>query len=428
MINKNKKLAGFSLAETIIYLAIVAILLVAVLNFHFSLSGSSAKLWAKINVSENRRFVLQTIDYLSRNAQGLLSDINGYCTTSSTLAFYFADDTYLPGTCVESGGGVKISSENNRVKLTCYPNISNNGQYNACASAAGNSYWLSSPLVSLAANGLLFTTSTATSTSGTFLNLEANLTFINIANNQTELLATSTATSTITLKNQQPDALVAWWKMNDAVDTTAVDSKNDHNADCRSPLVQQTALVNGSGYAFDFEDGDGASCNIENTTNQELNISSQFTLAAWVKPESLSVGVNDYILSKQNPGTYLGYAMWIRNNQLNCGICDSNSCIEKAETTASITAGNTYHLACIYNSGTDKMKLYVFQEGVGGLGTTTSDLTENLVNYSGNLYISADSLAAGYYFDGLIDEARLYSRALNDSEIWALQSQGAIAN
>lgn len=428
MLKQKQKFDGFSLVETIIYLAIVAILLVAVLNFHFSLSGTSAKLWAKINVSENRRFVLQTIDYLARNASGFLKDVNGDCTTSSTLAFYFDDDTYLPGTCVNSGGGVKITSENNRVKLTCYPNISNNGQYNACSASAGNSYWLSSPAVSLSGQGLFFATSTATSTAGTLMNVEANLTLINISNNQTELLATSTATSTITLKNQQPDALLAWWRFNDAVDTVAVDSKNDHDLDCRSPLVQQTALVNGSGYAFDFEDGDGASCNIDNSSHQALNISGSFTLSAWVKPESLSVGANDYIINKQNPGTYLGYAMWIRDNKLNCGVCDSSVCVEKLETTASITATNTYYLTCSYNTDTDQMKLYVFQEGIGGIGTTTSAVTENLVNYTGNLYTASDSLAGGYYFDGLIDEARLYSRALVDSEVWALQSQGATSN
>ncbi|HLD54610.1 MAG TPA: type II secretion system protein, partial [Sediminibacterium sp.] len=77
MLRPKQKTSGFSLVETIIYLAIVGILLVAVLNFHFSLSGTSAKLWAKINVSENRRFVLQTIDYLSRNSTGLLKDVNG---------------------------------------------------------------------------------------------------------------------------------------------------------------------------------------------------------------------------------------------------------------------------------------------------------------------------------------------------------------
>ena len=415
---------GFSLVETIIYLAIVGILLVAVLNFHFSLSGTSAKLWAKINVSENRRFVLQTIDYLSRNSTGLLKDVNGDCTTSSALSFYFDDDTYLPGTCVSSGGGVKITSESNRVKLTCYPNITNNGQYNACDATAGNSYWLSSPEVSLATNGLFFATSTATSTAGTFMNVEANLTLINISNNQTELLATSTATSTITLKNQQADALVAWWRLNDA-GNAATDSKNNYDAaTCRGLSSQQTALVNASVYAVDFENDSGANCAIDDATG--LNLSGQFTLSAWAKIESFAVAENDYLISKQNTGVYQGYAMWVRDNYLFCGICDNSSCVEKSEDTAPLATGSTYNFACTYNPDIDQMKLYVFQEGVGGFGTTTSAITENLVNSSATLYLAA--YGAANYFDGLIDEVRIYSRALADQEIWALQSQGATAN
>ncbi len=423
---QRQKLAGFSLVETIIYLAIVGILLVAVLNFHFSLSGTSAKLWAKINVSENRRFVLQTIDYLARNATGLLKDVNGDCTTSSTLAFYFDDDTYLPGTCVSSGGGVKITSESNRVKLTCYSNITNNGQYNACDATAGNSYWLSSPDVSLSGQGLFFATTTATSTAGTMMNIEANLTLINISNNQTELLATSTATSTITLKNQQPDALVAWWRLNDIGDA-ATDSKNNYDAStCRGLSSQQTALVNSSVYAVDFENDDGANCAIDDADG--LNVSGQFTLSAWVKPESFVAGNYDYIIAKHDPTTaHQGYAMWIRNNNLSCGICDNSSCVEKTETMAPLATTHTYHLACTYNPDTDQMKLYVFEEGIGGVGTTTSAITENLVNYDGALYLGANSEGISY-FDGVIDEVRLYSRALLDQEIWALQSQGATAN
>ncbi len=427
MSKQKQKFSGFSLVETILYLAIVGILLVAVLNFHFSLSGTSAKLWSKINVSENRRFVLQTIDYLARNAQGLLKDVNGDCTTSSTLAFYFDDDTYLPGTCVNSGGAVKITSENDRVKLTCHPDISYNGQYNACAVSAATSYWLSSPAVSLASQGLFFATSTATSTAGTFMNVESNLTLINISNNQTELLATSTATSTITLKNQQADALVAWWRLNDSANTVAIDSKNGHNASCSSPLAQQTALVNSSVYAFDFEETSSASCNVTNAGNDELNFSGQFTLSAWVKPESFA-GANDYIINKQNTTSHLGYAMWIVSGKFFCGVCDSVSCVEKTEPIASMSAGNTYHLTCSYNPDTDQMHMYVFREGVGGVSTTTSAITENLVNYTGNLFLANDSNGGGFYFDGLIDEARVYSRALSHQEVWALQSQGVTAN
>ena len=123
---KNK--AGFSFIETILYLAIVTILLTAVVDFHLTMSGTSNKVAANIEVSQNRRATLNIIDYLARNADGLLRDVDGNCFTTTTLALYFNDDTYLPGTCVQNGGGVQINTNSNRVKMTCYPNIINNGE------------------------------------------------------------------------------------------------------------------------------------------------------------------------------------------------------------------------------------------------------------------------------------------------------------
>lgn len=157
-------------------------------------------------------------------------------------------------------------------------------------------------------------------------------------------------------------------------------------------------------------------------------MAGQFTLSAWVKPESFSAGAYAYIIAKNDPVTaHQGYAMWIRNNNLSCGVCDNSSCVEKTETNTTLATAHTYHLACSYNPDTDQMKLYVFEEGIGGIGTTTSAITENLVNYDNNLVLGVNSDASSY-FDGVMDEVRLYSRALSDQEIWALQSQGATAN
>ncbi len=422
--------AGFSLIETVLYLAIVSILLVAVVDFNLTLSGTSSKLGANIKVAQNRRTTLNAIDYLVRNSDGLLKDVNGFCMSSSSLALYFDDDTYLPGTCVESGGGVFISNDSGRVKLSCAPNINYNGWYGACDETPVNSYYLSSPDISVASlGGLVFSTSTATSTFSSFLNLNTFLTFTNISNGQTELLATSTASSTVTLRNQQVDALLSWWKFDDAVGTDAVDNQNGHDAACDSPVAGVDGLVNGSIDAFDFEEASGANCLVANTGNEALNISGPFTLSAWVNAESLSGVDNNYIISKQNTTTHLGYAMWIDAGQLFCGVCDSTTCQNQSEGQyTSLGAAHTYHLACSYDPGIDQMKLYIFEEDVGGLGTTTAELTANLVNYDSDLYIAKDAVGVGDHFDGVIDELRIYNRKLSDQEIWALQSQGAIGN
>lgn len=416
---------GFSLVETVLYLAIVGILLVAVVDFNLTLSGTASKLGANIKTSQNRRSTLSAIDYLARNADGLLRDVNGYCLTSSTLALYFASDDYLPGTCVESGGGVKIYTDNNRVKLSCYPNIAYNGWYGACEATVGNSYYLSSPEINIASGGLVFATSTATSTFSSFMNISTLLTLTNIDNGQSELSAESIASSTITLRNQQLDALVAWWKFDDAVATGAIDSQNGYDADCRDTSAEATPLVRGSNFSFDFERDVNPNCY---SVDSVFNISGPFTMSTWILPESLSIdSSDDFIINKQNTASYLGYAMWVRDNRLYCGVCDGAVCMEDYEQGGRIYVGETYHVTCSYDPSIDQMKLYIFQEGIGNLGTTTIATTQNLVNYTGDFYIDNRGGSA-VSFDGLIDEMRIYNRKLSDQEIWALQSQGAVVN
>lgn len=426
LLDKKNHQSGFSLVEMVLYLAIVSILLVAVVDFNLTISGTASKLGANIKTSQNRRSTLSVIDYLVRNSDGLLKDLNGFCLSSTTLALYFNDDTYLPGTCVENGGGVKITTVNNRVQMACYPNITNNGQYGACTTDVANTYYLSSPEISIASNnGLIFSTSTATSTFSSFMNINTFLTFTNISGGQTELEAVSTASSTMTLKSAQADSLLTWWKMDDEPASTIVDSKNSYDGTCSSAPTAVDGLVLDSGGAFDFELDESDSCNLGNEDG--LNINDSFTITSWVKPESFVLA--NVLVHKHNYSSSLGYTTWLQAGKFYCRVCDSTACSGPSETNSTLVADHTYHVACTFDEGTQEIKMYVFEEGVGGIGTTTSVTTrENLVNYDTNMKIGESADVGGNYFDGIIDDVRIYNRKLSDQEIWALQSQGAVAN
>ena len=417
----NKSNAGFSLVEVILYLAIVGILLVAVINFSLILGGTTSKLTANLNVSQGRRLSLSMIDYLSRNSDGLLKDVDAHCMTSTTLALYFSDDTYLPGTCVENGGGIKITTDSGRIKMTCYPNITNNGQYEACSATAGNIYYLSSPEINVASSGLIFSTSTASSTFSSFMNVTTVLSMTNLANSQIELAATSTAT----LRNQTSDGLLAWWKMDDATPSSnMIDSISGYDGDCSTAAPDAVAgLVNGSDGAFHFEQDGSDRCDVGNEDG--LNINGSFTITAWVEPESATGA--DIITHKHNWSNKTGYTTWLQASKFYCRVCDDVGCTGPNDTYV-MTMGKTYHTACTFDRDNGVIKMYVYEEGVGGVGTTTYDtIRENLVNYNTDMMIGMSADVPGNYFDGTIDELRIYNRKLSDEEIWALQSQGASA-
>ncbi len=408
-------------------MAIVGIVISAVVDFAITMGNTTAKMSANIDASRNRRFALATTNYLIRNADGLLKDVDGDCSDFSVsppiLALYFADDNYLPGNCVENGGGVKITVVNNRLKLTCYPNITNNGQYNACAATASSTYFLTGPEVLVTNNNLDFTTSTASTTANSYNTITTHLKITMPSADQVSLRASSEATSTAVMRNEQPNGLVSWYKFDDETTTASSDSIDGNALTCDgSPAITRvSSLVTGSNYAFDFESDSSNSC-YTSSDPANFNFNNGFTLAAWIKPESLSD--NQRIVDKgDGASNYKGYEMWVNaDGTLNCRVYNGTSDQTTSSASSAIAAdGSIYHVACVYDQVAGIFQAHVYKKTVGGVSTSTSPSTVNyLVNYD-----QVFNVSSGAYFDGVIDELRVYNRALADEEIWALQSQGA---
>lgn len=426
-LKKLKSTTGFTLIEAIIYLAIVGIVISAVVDFAITMGNTTAKMSANIDASRNRRFSLSTINYLVRNADGLLKDVNGDCSNFSVnppiLALYFDNDHYLPGYCVERGGGVKITVVNNRLKMTCYPNITNNGQYNACAATASTTYFLTGPEVLVTNSNIDFTTSTASTTANSYNMVTTHLKVTLPSADQISLRASSEATSTANMRNEQPNSLISWYKFDDETTTVGADSVGTNTLACDGdPAIERVAaLVTGSSYAYDFETANSNSC-YTGSDPSNLNFNTAFTLAAWIQAETLVA--DGRIVDKGGDGVsdYKGYEMWVdTDGKLYCRVYNGTTDQTISSVASDIDVGSVYHVACVYDRVAGIFQAYVYQKTVGGISTSTSPSTVNyLVNYSQVFQVSKSS-----YFNGVIDELRVYNRALSNSEIWALQSQGA---
>ncbi len=421
---KKLKEKGFSLIEAVLYLAIVSIVLTAVVNFHLTLGGTSSKLGANIDTSRNRRTALSKIDYLIKNSDGFLKDHNGDCSNFSsspnTLALYFDDDTYLPGECVSNGGGVRITIDSNRVKIICQPNIDYNGEYNSCNTIASNTYYLTSPDIEVNNNGLNFSTSTATSTSSSFTSLTTNIITTSISGDQVQLRSTSTATSTVNLRNEQLNGLVAWYKFDDASGSSAIDSSGDNDLTCYGPTPVSGIISDG---AFDFESSDGDYC--EDGNDDSLNFDNGFSLTAWFSLESTATDTISPIINK-NDGNK-GYVLMVKDNSgtktIICAFCDDTECDESVESSA-ISYRREFHIACLFDPIHDEVKLLIKEkDGVSYSVHSSLSVPYSLVNSSTNLQIASTTYSHGTYFDGIIDDIRMYNRVLTTSEVNAIQSQ-----
>lgn len=414
--------SAFTLLEAIIYLAIVGIVISAVVDFAITMGNTSAKMNANIDASRNRRFALTTINYLIRNADGLLKDVNGDCSNFSVnppiLALYFESDNYLPGDCVERGGGVKITTVNNRLKMTCYPNITNNGQYNACATTASSTYFLTGPEVNVTNSNLGFTTSTASTTANSYNTITTHLKVTLPSADQISLKASSEATSTADMRNEQPNGLISWYKFDETNTSSAVDSVSGYNLTCGpgSP-TSVSGLVNGSTKAFQFVMSADDKCYVNNP--EKLNFNNSFTMSTWVKSLT-DTDANHDIFDKSGPSK--GYNLYNveTSGDVMFDLCNGTTCNTILTASGVLTANDVFNLVITYDKTSDSAKMFVYKKGVGGVSTSTASNLPFLVNDSTTNYPQI-----GYNFDGVIDELRLYNRALSNSEVWALQSQGA---
>ena len=162
------------------------------------------------------------------------------------------------------------------------------------------------------------------------------------------------------------------------------------------------APVAGFGSALDF-DGIGSIVRVTDTTASALDLTSNFTIEAWIKPDSVSTGVAEDIVGKSG-----AYAFKVLDTGLQ--FVNGNATLTTSSVTLSV--GTWQHVAMVFDSSLDA-SFYVngtFVETVLGSGATTSNDT--------SLDIGAAN-GTTEYFDGQIDEVRIWSDVRTAAEISA---------
>ena len=190
--------------------------------------------------------------------------------------------------------------------------------------------------------------------------------------------------------------LVAAYGFEEPAGTAAVDSSGAGNAGLFNGATRSASGRFGAAASFD-----GVNDRIDVADSSSLDLSSGMTLEAWVQPTAL--GWRTAIL-KERPGG-IAYALYAStdNNRPSAEI--------QAETRApSAIATNVWtHLASTYDGAT--LRLYV-----NGTQVSSRAVTGAITLSSGALRIGGNAVW-GEYFKGLVDEVRIYNRALTAGEI-----------
>jgi type II secretory pathway pseudopilin PulG len=209
----------------------------------------------------------------------------------------------------------------------------------------------------------------------------------------------------------QAQGLVGYWPFDEGTGTIAYDySGNGNNGTLVNFNFTATSgwTTGKVGGALSFDGVDDYS---RIPDSNSLDVSSSFTFSVWVY--TTNSGILQTILSKDGVGsdTTGAYNLYIRSD---LSVFYETNNIDGVYTTANVVSLNRWYYITVTfdNNISPKLKIYINGQKLqeGNPSTPYILTTDLLIGRRG----------IGSFFQGVIDEVRIYNRALSDSEIKAL--------
>lgn len=207
--------------------------------------------------------------------------------------------------------------------------------------------------------------------------------------------------------------LVAHWKLDEPSGTSAADSSgNGYTGTYTNSPTLNVAGAFGTSKAVTFA---SASSQYGDVPHNAAFSTASWTIACWIKPTTWTSGAGlDTLLSKSSSS--FPFAPWELRKTTSATTVEINIGAGGSSATAvgsSLTAGTWAHVAATWDGTT--LRIYN-----NGSQTATSTATSgSAFTNSANISIGR-STQFGRYFNGTIDDVRIYSRALSAADVAAL--------
>ena len=350
----------------------------------------------------------------SHGIQARAKDVAGNQTTSGTVTVTTRNtvpDTTPPSVNLTSPVGGAIVSNTVTLSATASDNTGGSGMASVTFFVDGGAVGISSNTpYSFLWNSQLVLNGTHT--------IQARAQ--DVAGNQT-----TSSGADVTVQNAGPTlttGFVGYWPFDDASGTTAKDSSGNGN---NGTLVGDATW--GTGYLFGCLSLDGQSGYVRVPSTPNLDrITNVVTICAWVKfgtnivhnAGDMQDVARKVISETSNPAPYSAYDLVVQDFgggtfKARIGVTRSTDSTRGTSNWGNAhTYGPWYHLAGVYDGST--VQLYV------------NGMLESSVAFSGPILQTSQPLCIGRYgtvgeaLNGLIDDLRLYNRALSAAEIQTL--------
>ena len=234
------------------------------------------------------------------------------------------------------------------------------------------------------------------------------------ASDSFEIAVGSDPNSSGSLPQGEFESLYSWWKLDETSGSTAIDTVR--RMDGAVSGAQFTTGKEGNALLFDGVD-DGVLID----SSASLLGDTDFSLMAWVKIDA-AAGSGTIIQQREPGGSgYFGQYSLVANDNGSIGFfVYRNGYQFNITTTTTVNDGN-WHLVVATRSGTDG-KVYIDGSEAGsGTGPVQSLLAHNIS-------IGYDNRDNNKYFEGHIDDVRVYSKALTASEIAQFTNRAPVIN
>ena len=216
------------------------------------------------------------------------------------------------------------------------------------------------------------------------------------------------------------EGLVAYYPFNGNADDQ---TGNGHNGTVYGATLTNGHLENDNG-AYNFDGNDY----IEIPGNQNLYPGNHdYSISVWIKSsarpsqfmnivynqESWS---NDAVVLSLSPS---GQVTWVFHDNNGGGMC-------RIDTTQTVTDGEWHHISAIRNRSKNVSQVYIDSILAGEAQDTNANVVIPLRN---KLYIGKrGNIKSERYFNGVIDEVRIYNKALSNNDIQELYNKNSLVS
>lgn len=220
--------------------------------------------------------------------------------------------------------------------------------------------------------------------------------------------------------------LAGHWTFDEGSGTAAADTSGNGNNGTLTNMeagdwdsTVKPVLYTANPYSLLF---DGSSEYVTAADSASLDLSSRMTLSAWFRGTiNTSTHPNPIISKWEESGSQSSYMLMVTvGRKLDARLSTTGSASDDYAGTSTIADGTWYHGAATYDGS--NVRIYV-----NGVLESTTARTGSLFNSTSSVQFGRAGSSPVKFWNGYIDDPRIYSRALSNTEILNLSLSGLAA-